>query len=234
MADDRALSLAKATIQHFKSQLEAVDQAIAGTIDNDPELCARRTLLVSISGVGETLAGIVLAELPGPEVLGPSAAVAAYAGLNSRQHQSGTSINPPARISKIGNAGRRTALYMPALSARRYNPAIAALVGRLKAQWRLTGKQIVVAAMRKLMVISFGVLKSGKEFDPPSRWLNDRARRATAWRRSHGQHRLGRGAAVKPRSPSGQRAGLRVAPHPNSIMPAIETAENRPASPFVS
>jgi transposase len=161
---DRALSLAKATIQHFT--LEAVDQAIAQTIDDDPELCAKRDLLVSISGVGETLAGIVLAELPGPEVLGSSAAVAAYAGLNPRQHQSGTSINRPARISKIGNAVLRTALYMPALSAMRYNPAIAALVGRLKAQGRLTGKQIVVAAMRKLLVICFGVLKSGKEFDP--------------------------------------------------------------------
>jgi transposase len=164
LADDRALSLAQATIQHLTSQLEAVDQAIAETIDNDRELCAKRDLLVSISGVGETLAGIVLAELPGPEVLGSSAAVAAYAGLNPRQHQSGTSINRPARISKIGNAVLRTALYMPALSAMRYNPAIAALVGRLKG--RLTGKQIVVAAMRKLLVICFGVLKSGKEFDP--------------------------------------------------------------------
>ena len=55
---------------------------------------------------------------------------------------------------------------MPALSAMRYNPAVAALVDRLKAQGRLTGKQIVVAAMRKLLVICFGVLKSGKEFDP--------------------------------------------------------------------
>jgi transposase len=166
MGDDTALSLAKATIKHFTSQLEAVDQAIAETIDNDPELCARRDLLVSINGVGETLAGIVLAELPGPEVLGSSAAVAAYAGLNPRRHQSGTSINRPARISKIGNAVLRTALYMPALSAMRYNPAIAALVDRLKAQGRLKGKQIVVAAMRKLLVICFGVLKSGKKFDP--------------------------------------------------------------------
>src|SRR5688500_5486721 len=152
---DRALSLAKATIQHFT--LEAVDQAIAETIDNDPELCAKRTLLVSISGVGETLAGIVLAELPGPEVLDSSAAVAAYAGLNPRRHQSGTSINRPARISKIGNAVLRTALYMPALSAMRYNPAIAALVDRLKAQGRLKGTQIVVAAMRTALADCFGV-----------------------------------------------------------------------------
>jgi hypothetical protein len=40
------------------------------------------------------------------------------------------------------------------------HPAIAALVDRLKAQGRLTGKQMVVAVMRKLLVICFGVLKS--------------------------------------------------------------------------
>ena len=81
--DDLALSLAKTTIQHFTSQLEEVDQAIAETIDNDVELSAKRDLLVSINGVGEALAGIVLAELPGPDILGSSAAVTAYAGLKS-------------------------------------------------------------------------------------------------------------------------------------------------------
>ena len=166
MADDLALSLAETTIQHFTSQLKAVDQAIAETIDNDLELSAKRDLLVSINGVGEALAGIVLAELPGPDILGSSAAVAAYAGLTPQQHQSGTSVNRPVRISKIGNAVLRTALYMPALSAMRYNPAVIALVGRLKARGRLKGRQIVIAAMRKLLVLCFGVLQTGKEFDP--------------------------------------------------------------------
>jgi transposase len=166
ITDDLALSLAKTTIQHFTSQLVAVDQAIAETIDNDVELSAKRDLLVSVNGVGEALAGIVLAELPGPDILGSSAAVTAYAGLNPQQHQSGISVNRPVRISKIGNAVLRTALYMPALSAMRYNPAVAALVDRLKAQGRLKGKQIVIAAMRKLLVLCFGVLKTGKEFDP--------------------------------------------------------------------
>ena len=40
-----------------------------------------------------------------------------------------------------------------------------ALAQRLRAKGRLTGKQIVVAAMRKLLVICFGVLKTGKPFD---------------------------------------------------------------------
>ena len=164
--DDMALSLAETTIQHFTFQLEAIDQAIAETIDNDVELSAKRDLLVSINGVGGVLAGIVLAELRGPDIFGSSAAAAAYAGLNPQQHQSGLSLNRPVQISKIGNAVLRTALYMPALSAMRYNPAIIALVDRLKARGRLKGKQIVIAAMRKLLVLCFGVLKTGKEFDP--------------------------------------------------------------------
>ena len=166
MVDAVAQSLADATISHFTSQLGAVEKAIAQAIDNDTDLRRKRDLLLSISGVGETLASAVLAELPGPDVLRSSAEVVAYAGLNPRQHQSGTSIDRPTRISKIGNVVLRTALYMPAMSAMRYNPAIVALVTRLKARGRLKPKQIVVAAMRKLLVLCFGVLKTGKPFDP--------------------------------------------------------------------
>ena len=166
MIDAVAQSLADVTISHFTSQLGAVDKAITLTIDNDPVLRRKRDLLLSISGVGETLAGVVLAELPGPDVLRSSAEVVAYAGLNPRLHQSGTSIDRMTRISKIGNAVLRAALYMPAMSAMRYNPAIAALVARLKSRGRLKPKQIVVAAMRKLLVLCFGVLKTGKPFDP--------------------------------------------------------------------
>ena len=166
MVDSVAQSLADVTISHFSSQLEAVDEAIAQTIDNDSGLRRKRDLLLSISGVGETLAGVVLAELPGPDVLRSSAEVVAYAGLNPRQHQSGTSIDRVTRISKIGTAVLRAALYLPAMSAMRYNPAVVALVARLKSRGRLKPKQIVVAAMRKLLVLCFGVLKTGKPFDP--------------------------------------------------------------------
>jgi transposase len=166
MIDTVAQSLADVTISHFTRQLGAVDEAITRTIDNDPVLRRKRDLLLSISGVGETLAGIVLAELPGPDVLRSGAEVVAYAGLNPRLHQSGTSIDRMTRISKIGNAVLRAALYMPAMSAMQHNPAIVALVARLKSRGRLKPKQIVVAAMRKLLVLCFGVLKTGKPFDP--------------------------------------------------------------------
>jgi transposase len=164
-SDATAGALARATIAHFETQIAAVEQAIAETIRNDDDLSSKHELLVSIDGVGDTLAAIILAELPGREVIANSAQAVAYAGLNPRQYQSGTSINRPTRISKIGNATLRRALYMPAMSAIRYNKAVAALAARLRAQGRLKGKQIVVAAMRKLLVLCFGVLKTGKPFD---------------------------------------------------------------------
>ena len=166
LADDTALALVKATITHFAAQLAEVDKAIAQTIDNDRDLSAKRDLLLSISGVGEVLAGLVLSELPGTDILRSGTQAVAYVGLNPRSHRSGSSIDRPTRISKIGNATLRNALYMPALSAMQHNPVVAALAKRLKAQGRLKGKQIAVAAMRKLLVLCFGVLKSGKLFDP--------------------------------------------------------------------
>ncbi|MBV8613759.1 MAG: hypothetical protein JOY66_08295 [Acetobacteraceae bacterium] len=39
------------------------------------------------------------------------------------------------------------------------------MAARLRAQGRLRPKQILIAAMRKLLVICFGVLKSGRPFD---------------------------------------------------------------------
>ena len=166
LGDDTATKLAAATIEHFTGQLEAVDRAIAETIDQDAELRGRRDLLLSVIGVGETLAALLLAEMPEPGVLRRSSEVVAYAGLNPSHHRSGTSIDRPTRISKIGNAGLRSALYMPALAAMRFNPAIAAVRARLTSAGRLKPKQIVVAAMRKLLVLCFGVLKTGKRFDP--------------------------------------------------------------------
>jgi transposase len=59
----------------------------------------------------------------------------------------------------------RKALYMPALVAWRHNPVIKAFCERLSSQGK-NGKLIVCAAMRKLLVLAYGVLKSGQPFDP--------------------------------------------------------------------
>ena len=65
-SDAAARSLAQATIAHFKAQIAAVDQAIAETIDTDDDLRGKRDLLLSIDGVGQTLAALVSPSCPAP------------------------------------------------------------------------------------------------------------------------------------------------------------------------
>ena len=59
----------------------------------------------------------------------------------------------------------RKALYMPSLVSMQYNPVIIAFCQRLSGKAK-NGKVIVCAVMRKLVHIIFGVLKSGRPFDP--------------------------------------------------------------------
>jgi transposase len=155
-----------AVITRLEAEIAALDQAIGDAIGQDEDLRVRQDLLISIPGIGIQTAAVILSELPGPGVLRTAREAAAYAGLNPSHRQSGSSLDAPSRISRIGNATLRAALYFPALAAIRWNPLVAALRQRLKDQGRLKPKQIVGAAMRKLLHLCFGVLKTGKPFDP--------------------------------------------------------------------
>ncbi len=133
-------------------------------IADDPWLSQRYQLLQSIPGFGATSSLHVLAELA---LLAPDLDVrqwVAAAGLDPRQHTSGTSVHSPARISKLGNARLRRALYMPALVAVQHEPHLAAfyqkLLGRGKAKI-----QALVAVMRKLLHAIFGMFKHQQTYD---------------------------------------------------------------------
>lgn len=134
-------------------------------INQHPDLKRDADLLRSIPGIGSKTAATLLGEIGDIQQFAHAPQLAAYAGLTPRQHQSGTSIHRPAHLCKTGNAAFRKALYFPALRALRYNPIIRALRERL-AQAGKRPRQIVGAAMRKLLHLVFGVLKSGRPFDP--------------------------------------------------------------------
>jgi transposase len=103
LCDSTATGVAAMTIEHFTHQLETVDRTIAETIDRDATLRGRRDLLLSINGVGETLAASLLVEMPEPGVLRRSGELVAYAGLNPRHHR-------PARPSTDRRAFPRSAM----------------------------------------------------------------------------------------------------------------------------
>jgi len=153
----------QAVLDTLNAQIEAVRRQIQDHIDRHPDLRDRARLLDSIPGIGPATIATLLAEIDF-DAFTSARAAAAFCGLTPRPMESGTSLKRPTRLSKIGSARLRRALYMPAMVACTHNPVIKAFYLRLQSNG-CTPKQAVCAAMRKLVHLAFGVLKSGKPFD---------------------------------------------------------------------
>jgi transposase len=146
-------------------QLSQAQAELDELIQQDEERRAQFALLTSIPGIGPTTASKFLAEVGEWRQFASADQLAAYAGLVPKQHQSGSSVHKRSVLVKRGNRTLRTAFYMPALSAERFNPVIAALTARLRARGK--SKMVIIGAvMHKLLRLAYGVLKSGRPFDP--------------------------------------------------------------------
>jgi transposase len=151
-------------IAYLDREIEELNKRINSTIDGDQDLRTQRDLLDSIPGIGLDTASALTAEIPDLKKFRDGKAVGAYAGLCPHERQSGTSL-AQSHLSRVGNARVRLQLYFPALVAMRHNSVIRSFVERLLAR----GKKkmvVVAAAMRKLLVLAYGVVKSGRPWDP--------------------------------------------------------------------
>jgi transposase len=152
-------------IGYLQSQIDKTRRQIKDHIDKYPDLKHKADLLDSIPGIGEATAALLLAELGDMSQFSSARQVAAFAGLVPRIRESGSSVRARSRLSKIGSSRLRSSLYFPALAALRSNPLIKALGLRLSAAGK--SKMLIVgAAMRKLLHLAYGVLKSGQPFNP--------------------------------------------------------------------
>lgn len=157
------VALVQQHLDFLDQQIEQLKQQLQDQIDQQPGLRADYALLLSIPGIGALTAAKLLAE--NLLQFEDARAVAAYAGLSPMNQTSGTSVHRRPKLAKIGNAALRKSLYMPALSALRWNP----IVQHFGARLALAGKHkmaIIGAAMHKLLTLAYGVLKSRKAFDP--------------------------------------------------------------------
>lgn len=157
-------------IKAQQKELEAIRSKIAKIVDNDSQLKVHNSLLHSIPGLGEVTCQILLAELPEIGLFGDARQLAAWVGVTPRHFTSGTSGRTATPITKVGSANLRRALYLPAMTAMTYNPLLREFAQRLKENGK-TGKQIVVAVMRKLLHQIYGILKSGLPYNPNKRGL---------------------------------------------------------------
>lgn len=161
-------SVAEGIAQHLKwldDEIARISKAIRDHIDNDPTLRDKHRLLDSIPGLGERTTAVLLAFIAEPARFENARQAVAFAGLDPRQHESGSSVRGKPRLSKVGHSFLRKALYMPAMVAL-YRTDWGKLFRERLASQGKPPMLIIGAMMRKLVQVSYGVLKSGQAFQP--------------------------------------------------------------------
>jgi transposase len=133
-------------------------------IDKNPELKQILAVLIGIIGIGNTSAIELMGELL---LLPPDLSHrewVKFAGLDPRAFDFGKSVHKKTRISKAGNRHIRSALYMPALSAKQHGPHIKAYFQDIVDNGKKP-LQAVCAIIRKLLHAIHGILKNNEPFD---------------------------------------------------------------------
>lgn len=151
----------RARLKQIGVQLKEIDAAIASLVDADPGLSRRRDVLASIPGIGTVTTMAILIEMPELGTLDNKQA-ASLAGLAPMTRQSGT-WSGRARI-RGGRRSLRTALYMPALVALRFNPDLKQKYQAPKDAGK-PSKVAITAIMRKLLVLANALLRDDRKWN---------------------------------------------------------------------
>ena len=161
--DKSAARSVASMLAFIEKQMITIKETLAKIVKQDPQLNSQVKLLTSVDGIGDKTAWAILAYIGDISLFENAKQISSYAGLNPSIKQSGTSINHSS-LSKMGCARLRKSLYMPAIVATRFNPLMKTFYQKLLAKGK-PKKVALVAVMRKLLILAYGVLKSGKPFD---------------------------------------------------------------------
>lgn len=152
-------------IDWLDRKIEQLKAEIDDHIDGHPNLKADAELMASIPGIGSLTTLKLLAYLGDVRRFHSAKALAAFIGVCPQRRESGTSVRGRSGISRAGHGATRRALYMPGMVALRHNPVLKEFGERLRGAG-LAPKAVVGAAMRKLVHLIYGIIKSGRAFDP--------------------------------------------------------------------
>jgi len=157
----------EAHLSYLHKQIKDTEELIGNHLNSHPTLKRESRLLDSIPGIAGTTAALLLSEIADITQYLGARQVAASAGLVPRERQSGSSLRGRTRLSQIGNARLRRALSFPAITALRCSEFLQSWAQGLRERGKCK-MSVIGAAMRKLIHLADGVLKTGKPFDP--RW----------------------------------------------------------------
>lgn len=152
----------KAMLKFIDKRITLLEEKLAEAIEQDETLNRNKQLLMSIPGIGETIAAQLLSELP---ELGSvsDAKIAALVGVAPLNCDSGTMKGR--RMIWGGRMNVRNSLFMAGLVATVHNPVIRKYYQKLCAKGK-PKKVALVACMRKLLIIANHMLSKQESWKP--------------------------------------------------------------------
>lgn len=154
----------KQAMAALAKRLVAMRRKAVALIQADPDLGPKFAHLIGVKGIAETSAVHLLGELAALDGEMTVRQWVAMSGLDPAHHDSGSSVHKNAVISRHGNRNLRNALYMPALSASRFDPHLRTFYRQLQARHK-TKLQALIAVSRKLLHAIFGMFKTNTPYD---------------------------------------------------------------------
>jgi transposase len=152
----------KRSLKNLQRQIEQLQQHLVDAIAQDDELQHKADLLDSAPGIGPATAALLVAHMPELGQLNRRQ-IAALAGVAPMNRDSGAYKGK--RMTGGGRSQVRAGLYMPVVSAVRWNPTIRTFYQRLVAKGK-TKMTALVAAMRKLLTILNLMIAKNEPWNP--------------------------------------------------------------------
>lgn len=147
----------KRHVDFLKEEVSQVLKEAKALVTRTPELLRDVQAMKGILGMGELSSMRVLADLGDVASYKGAQSYGASAGLNPKRRESGK-YQGRTTISRCGGARLRADLYMATLTAARYHPVLKEFYDRLLARGK-PKKAALIATMRKLLMICYGVQK---------------------------------------------------------------------------
>lgn len=154
----------KQQLSLYKKQLKEINKQIVELVKQDQQLYNKIKKIQKIEGVGFMTLVSVISETNGFALIENGKQLTSYTGLDVVHNQSGYSVRKT-KISKKGNRFIRKALYMPALSAVRYNQTLKQFYIGLVMKKNVK-KLALIAVMRKLLLLIYTLWKNDSVYVP--------------------------------------------------------------------
>lgn len=145
--------------------LSKTEERLRQAVADDAILAGQLSRLCTIKGVGFQTAVALLSEIGSIDAYPNARSLALAAGLAPMMCASGKHVGK-GLLPKYGNERLRRSIYMAALVAKRHDPAFREFAERIARNSLKKPKTVVIATMRKLIHVIFGVLKHDADYDP--------------------------------------------------------------------